>query len=82
MIRWSYVLPRLIIVAILLLSLVLGLDPLLRWSLINGRQSMTGARVEIGDVTTSLTRSQISLTGVHIANPYAPDTDFVQAQQT
>lgn len=79
MIRWSYVAPRLLLVAALMLFLGLGLDPIIRWSLIVGGQAMTGAKVNVGQVSTSIGRTQIALADLQVANPYAPDADLVQA---
>ncbi len=79
MIRWSYVAPRLLLVAALMIFLGLGLDPLIRWSLIAGGQAATGARVDVGQVSTSIGRSQIALADLQVANPYSPDANLIQA---
>ena len=43
MIRWSYLLPRLAVVAALVLAYSFGLNPLVRWALIRAGQSITAA---------------------------------------
>lgn len=79
MIRWSYVAPRLAVVGGLLLFLGFGVDPLLRWSLIETGQSLTGAKVEIETISTSLAHSQLAARNVAVANPAAPETNLLQA---
>ena len=47
MIRWNYLLTRLIVVGVVLILLSLGLSPLAKWMTINSLQTMTGAKVEL-----------------------------------
>lgn len=81
MIRWSYVLPRLAVLAAGALFVAFGLDPLIRWGLFWGGQKMLGAKVEIAAVRTSLPRGRIRLQGLQVANPKAPLKNLFQAEQ-
>ncbi|MCA9268065.1 MAG: TIGR03545 family protein [Planctomycetales bacterium] len=79
MIRWKYVAPRLAVVLVLLASLHFGLDPVLRWAMISAGQAVTGARVDVAAVSTSLGRTELVVQGLAVANPAAPDFNLVQA---
>jgi len=81
MIRWSYLRPRLIILAILLGFLWFALDPLVRWGLVSLGQKITGAKVEIGGLATSLWRTEISLRDVQVADPHSPMENLFEARQ-
>jgi len=81
MIRWSYVIPRLVLLGTLAVLLWVGLNPLVRWAIISTGQSATSAKVEIGRVQTSLLRTELRLTDVRVANPNAPMENLLQADQ-
>ncbi len=48
--RWTYVIPRLVIVALIWAFMAFGFDPLLRYSAIQSLQAVTGAKVDIASV--------------------------------
>ena len=50
MIRWGYLIPRLILVAAVAAFLGFGLAPLLRWSIVTYGSQALGARIDIDDV--------------------------------
>lgn len=81
MIRWSYVLPRLVVLVAAVLAIGLGLDPLLRWSLVSLGQQITSAKVEIGSLATSLGQSEIWLRDVQVADPDEPMKNLVEAKE-
>ena len=51
--RWSYIIPRLIIVGLLWGFLVYGVDPLLRYSTVQSLQTVTGAKVDVAELQTT-----------------------------
>lgn len=79
MIRWKYIVPRMAILALLLGCTWLALNPLLRWSLIQIGQSAIGARVEISRLSTILSRAELNLSNLAIADPEAPMRNLVEA---
>ena len=81
MIRWSYLRPRLIILAIVLGFLWFALDPLVRWGLVSLGQAITGAKVEIGGLKTSLWRTEIALRDVQVADPASPMENLFEARE-
>ncbi len=79
MIRWSYVLPRLLIIGVLLGFAAFGLDPLLRWTLVRTGEKLTGGRVDLASVRTSLAGAKIQLTGLAAAAPSSPMQNLLEA---
>ena len=72
LIRWKYVLPRLIVVLVIYLVVHFGLDPALRWGIITGGESSVGAKVELAEVVTSLWDGDLVLKELAVANPQSP----------
>ena len=81
MISWSYVLPRLLVLGAVSLFLCFALDPLLRYSAVLLGQQVTGARVDIDSLSSSLPYTAFRLDDVEVADPEDPDANLVQAQQ-
>ena len=81
MIRWSYVLPRLSLLLLLIGATWLGLNPLTRWLLTHGGQALTGARVEIGDLHVDLMRTRVRLGRIRVADPGSPMKNLFQIEQ-
>ena len=81
MIRWSYAVPRLTLLGIVVVALWLGLNPLVRWSMVSLGQSVVRAKVQIDKVETSLVGSQLRLTDVRVANPRSPMKNLFQADE-
>lgn len=69
MIRWRYLLPRLLMVAAIVLVVRFGLPPLVRMASIHTIQSITGAKAQIGAVDVGLFPPRIHYTQLQIANP-------------
>lgn len=81
MIRWKYLAPRLAVVTSLCLFWWFGLDHLVRWSLISTGQSVTGAKVEISELKTSLANGKLRMQNIQIANPHDPDRNLMEARE-
>ncbi len=81
MIRWSYLLPRLAVVAAVVLAYSFGLNPLVRWTLIRAGQSITAAKVDLDSARASLARGQITLAGLQVADPKNPMKNLLAADQ-
>ena len=69
MIRWRYVIPRLLILVVVGLFLRFGLSPVLRWSLVSIGESVTQAKVEIGQLEAGIFPLEIRLADVQLADP-------------
>ena len=78
--RWSYLLTRFFILALIVIAVWIGKDPLLRYAIIQSGQSMTGAKVEIGKVHSSLFEGKIYLSELAIVDPRSTMQNLVQAE--
>lgn len=78
-VRWKYVLPRLAFLCAIGLVLRFGLDPTLRWALISGGESATGATVELSEVRSSLWDGELILKDLALANPQSPMRNLLEA---
>ncbi|MBN1852982.1 MAG: TIGR03545 family protein [Pirellulales bacterium] len=68
-VRWSYVLPRLIAVALIWMLLEYCLPQLLKWSFIQSGQTLVGAKVEMNQVQTSILGMRTVLYDIAVADP-------------
>lgn len=82
LIRWKYVLPRLVILLVIGLAVRWGLDPALKWGLVTGGQSATGAKVEVASLETSLWAGQLDVKDLQVANPNAPMRNLLEASES
>ncbi len=80
MIRWKYVLPRIALLAMIVLLVNAMANPLTRLLLIQSAQSVTGARVNIARVDASLWGGQLSVTNLQCADPRDPMKNLIQIE--
>jgi uncharacterized protein (TIGR03545 family) len=80
MIRWSYLIPRVLILILIVLAIWMGADPLIRLALIKSGENSIGAKVEIAQVRSSLTTGMVYLKDLRIADPRNPMMNLVQAE--
>ncbi len=66
--RWSYFVPRLIIVGLLWGFLAYGVDPLLRYSTVQSFQTVTGAKVDVAELQTTYFPPSVSIRGLALAS--------------
>lgn len=78
-IRWKYVIPRLLILLVIAVALRLGLDPALHWAIVKSGESATGAKVDLADVETSLMSGQLLLKEFALTNPQSPMRNLCEA---
>ncbi|MFG0260926.1 MAG: TIGR03545 family protein [Novipirellula sp. JB048] len=69
MIRWSFVLTRLVIVVAVIMLLRWGLGPVARYVTSRGIQTATGAKVEIGSTEVGLFPPRILYRDLQVADP-------------
>ena len=69
MIRWKYVVPRLLGIAAIAGVLCISLGPVTGLLLVVVGQSATGARVDVEHVEVDLLDSQVVVSGLHVADP-------------
>lgn len=66
--RWKWILPRLIIVVCLWGFIKWGMDPLLRYSVVQAMQSVSGAKVDIANLRTQFFPPTVSVDHVAVAS--------------
>ncbi|RIK79587.1 MAG: hypothetical protein DCC67_10305 [Planctomycetota bacterium] len=79
--RWRYVAPRAAIVVAVVLVVRFGLDPLLRWAIVTTGQAALGAKVELGELRTSLKGGELVVTNLAAANPQKPLRNLIEADE-
>ncbi len=79
MMRWTYLLTRLFILALIVVAIWISKDSLVRLALIRAGESAIGAKIEIGQVRSSLWDGKIYLSELAIADPRNPMHNLVQA---
>ncbi len=77
--RWTYLIPRIVILSLILAAIWLGRDPLIQRLLIREAQNITGAQVEIAQVQSSLSNGKLFFKDLKIADPRNPMKNLVQA---
>ena len=77
--RWTYIIPRLIILGLIALAIWVGSDPIIRRIVVKNLENSTGAKVEIGHLRTSFNKRQLFIEDLSIANPRDPMKNLFQA---
>lgn len=80
-IRWSRLIPRLLILAVLLVSAWFMQDGLIRWQLKSNIESQTGASAEIGAVRADLHGGKITIDDLRLFDPKLPERSLFQAEK-
>ncbi len=81
MIRWSYLIPRLVLLTICVLVVWRWLDPLLQWTLVRLGERIAGAKFEVGEVVTRLPAAELTLRDVQVANARNPARNLFEADE-
>ncbi|MFN9721070.1 MAG: TIGR03545 family protein [Planctomycetota bacterium] len=76
--RWTYLVPRLLILAVVWSFFAFVMDPLLRYSAAESLQSLTGARVDIGSVRTKFFPPTMTIRNVALARAGRPGKNMVE----
>ncbi|MGB0741179.1 MAG: hypothetical protein ACPGXX_13985, partial [Planctomycetaceae bacterium] len=79
--RWKWILPRFIIVAMLVGFLQFGVDPLLRYAGVHSLQAITGAKVDINSVSTSFFPLSARIDGLALASRGRPGKNILELNQ-
>ena len=76
--RWSYLVPRLIILAIIWGFMTYGFDPALRYTATQSLQAVTGAKADIGVFETGFFPPRLTINSVALASKSKPGTNLVE----
>lgn len=81
LVRWGYVAPRLGLAVLAVVLLWVAMNPLLRFALIRSGQTVTGAKVDIESLRTTLHETKLEMRGVEVADPRDTSRNLVQADR-
>ena len=76
--RWTYIIPRLILVTMLWAFVAFGVDPLLRSSSVLALQAVTGAKADIGSLRTQFFPPSVTLDRVALASAGRPGKNLLE----
>lgn len=76
--RWSYLVPRVLLVTLVWAFFVLAFDPLLRWGMQKSATSINGATVDVARVQTHFFPPRLEVINVGITDPDHPETNRAQ----
>lgn len=71
MVRWAYVIPRLVVVALFGALVYFGFDPALRYVVVKSTESLLGTKVDIGEITTCWRQGRLQVKNAAVAAPWA-----------
>ena len=78
MMRWSYLVPRMILLSLFWALFAFVFDPLLRHAIRLAGETVAGAPVEVGDVTTSFFPPLLHVRHVSVANRFSPAQNMLE----
>jgi uncharacterized protein (TIGR03545 family) len=76
--RWTYIIPRLIIVSLLWGCLTYGVDPLLGYVTVQSFQSITGAKVDVHELKTTYFPPSLTIQGMAFGSTGRPGKNIVE----
>ena len=76
--RWTYLLSRILIVALVWAFVAFGMDPLLRYSSVQTLQSVTGAKADVGEVITTFFPPSVTVKRLGLASARRPGRNLVE----
>lgn len=80
MVRWTYLIPRIVIISLIVLAVWVGSDPLVRRVVLSKMQDATGAKIELGNLRYSFSNQKIFLKDIAIADARLPTRNLLQAE--
>ena len=75
--RWKYIIPRAVLLAVLWAFFTFALDPLLKRGLIRYGEDAASAKVDVGLVSTAFFPPRLAITEVRVADQKNPGTNLV-----
>lgn len=71
--KWSYIIPRAVLLILIYIFFYFAFDPLLKWGLVKGLESTFEAKSEVGSLKTSFSHLSIVIKDVKVGNK---DSEF------
>jgi uncharacterized protein (TIGR03545 family) len=69
MIRWRFVITRLVVIVAILFLIALGMGPIAHYVTVRGLEAVTGAKVQVASTKVNLLNLSIRYEGVQVADP-------------
>ncbi len=66
--RWTYLISRLLVVGLVWAFVAFGMDPLLRFSAVQTLQTVTGAKADVGNLSTTFFPPSVSIRNLAVAS--------------
>ncbi|MBL8810108.1 MAG: TIGR03545 family protein [Planctomycetaceae bacterium] len=79
--RWTWIVPRVLIVAFLWAFIAFGMDPLLRYGAVQALQSITGAKADVAKVETHFFPPTVTVDNVALASAGRPGKNILEFDQ-
>ncbi|MCA9067357.1 MAG: TIGR03545 family protein [Planctomycetaceae bacterium] len=76
--RWTYLIPRLLIVALVWGFFFYAFDPIMRWSVTKTGEQMNGAKVDVAEVKTTFFPPVLEMTNVQVADRGKPGRNLLE----
>ncbi len=76
--RWSYLLPRFIFLALIWVFFFFAFDPILKWGIRKGMEKAAKAKVEIAEVHTTFLHPSFRMTGVTVGSAKEEFTNLLE----
>lgn len=78
-IKWSYVVPRLLLIVVLGVSVWLFKDPAIKYAIVKSGETATGAKVDIESVRSDVAHTSFSIRRLQAANPSKTNQNIFEA---
>ncbi len=79
--RFSYILPRLLLLVVLLAAAEIGSGYIAHWAIERGGELAIGARVEVGRSEVSLLKTRVQIEDLVVANPRSAFKNLLEARR-
>ena len=80
MTRWTYIIPRLMMVALIALAAWLGNDVIIKRMIVHSMENVIGAKVEVAQVRTNWDTGKVLMKDLRMADPRNPMNNLFQAE--
>ena len=78
--RWKYIVPRLLLGSLSVLFMLLATNPVVRILVVQAVQRVTGAKVDLAEVRSSLRDGRLQMIDLAVADPYHPMKNLFEAE--
>ena len=77
--RPSYFASRILLAGLAILFMLMASDPLIRILVVQSVQRVTGAKVDLSRVRSSILKGHVQLVDLQVADPYRPHAESIRS---